>query len=178
MNEISWIPQLVSIQLNIFQSKSKSNEICHHYSLEKSYLIRMKLCTYQDSCAVLVCAKYHCDDSNRYINTEYHTSIKFYVQSKVGQVVGVEIQAWEFREKEPIMGCESARNGHDCRAFKVHPGAVNTWVANNGTSLMLWDHSRPSKATKSYRGQKIPFSFIIANKGKWHTQGLLFVLYW
>ena len=49
-----------SIPPNNISLNFKFDESCHHYSSNKTDLITMKFCTYQDSCAVLVCAKFHC----------------------------------------------------------------------------------------------------------------------
>ena len=55
----------------------KCDKSYNHYSLKKTTLITMKICTYQDSSAVLVCAKFHCDHINISENINEHISIKF-----------------------------------------------------------------------------------------------------
>ena len=68
------------ILLTISQYTFKFDEGCFYY--KKTILNMMKFCTYQDSCAALVCAKFCHDPADTKENIGWHILIKFEISYK------------------------------------------------------------------------------------------------
>ena len=125
MASLYWNSPWRSISLTIFSSHSKRDEISQHYSLKGIDLIRTKLCTYQDSTSVLVCAQFCSDQTNIRGNRKKWIIVKFEI-SLMGWVPGSILSS--------LILCLCR---HEIRWLILTPsGQVNMWFTNKIVSFI------------------------------------------